>query len=447
MFFGIALAVLTTQRLPWQDGVAAPSRWIPWAALLAIAVLLLVAFFLALDATSSPRDWDAVAAWHVKARHLADAPTLGQPFFADPGVWHHSRDYPLLQPLCLASCMSLFGATTGGLLFPGLYLLATATVGLAVHRAGRHPLVATGTALAFGLTPILVDPTSGGFSTGYAEAFLATAITAAAAGLVLRDGWLLAAGTVLMVLLKPEGLIYAVLVVAVPWLRGERRLLLFATLAFAVAAGLWLPLQLRLQHAQVSHAGAFIWSALLTLSLVLALTQRWLRPERRPAWLLVVVAILAAVALLLLLKLLATGLGQQHGSLTAYFQDLDRLRDRLPRLPQILQGYVQYLFFVRKVGLLFVLLLLCVVCYRKVGPCPAPAVGLLLLLAVPCLAMPYLLSTEENLAHQMRSTMGRLLLHWLGAGWLLAGLWVRQALLQGQAQEEPHDQAGRQPQQ
>jgi len=48
LFLGIALAVLTNRRLRAQDGVAAPSRWIPWALLLAIAVLLLVAFFLAL---------------------------------------------------------------------------------------------------------------------------------------------------------------------------------------------------------------------------------------------------------------------------------------------------------------------------------------------------------------------------------------------------------------
>lgn len=420
------------------SGPAAP-RWV-WAGVAVVAVL---AWLLGMDAVQPPRHWDAVAAWHVRALHLAAEPSLAQPFFTDPGVWHHSRDYPLLQPLCLASALGLLGSA-GGLLFPALYILATATVGLAVVRAGGRAWLAMAAALSFATTPILVEATNGGFSSGYAEGFLATALVGAAAGLLLGDALLLAAGVALVVWLKPEGMLYAPLLVAVPWLRGDARMLRAAMAALVVAACLWLPLQLRLQH--VEAPTWLLWPVFVGLGLLALGSQRILRPERRPWWALVLCALGLAVALLLLLKLFASGFGQEQGGLTSYVQDLGRLADRLPRLPAILSGYAHHLFFVRRVGLVFVLLVLCVLLLRQVGPCPSPPVGVLLLLAAPCLVVPFLLSTEENLDHQMRASMDRLLAHWLGVGWLLGGLWVGQALGQGDAEEQAHHHARRQPQ-
>jgi len=435
------VASLLQQRAAVQPG---PARL--WVLGLAITVTLLVALAMVLDVTRiPPHDWDAVAAWSVKAKHLVANPSLSQPFFQDPGVWNHSRDYPLLQPLCLASSQALWGEGGGRLLFVVLYLLMVCTVGLAVRAAGAGRDAACVAAAALGLTPILVDPTSGGFTSGYADAFLATAVVGAAAGLLLRDRWLLAAGTILMVLLKPEGLIYGGLVLCVPWLRDQRRLLLPAVVAFVLAAGLWLPIQLELQHARVTSPGWVIWPGLVGCGAVMVLSQRLVKPSQRPAWLLVSMMVCGAVVFLLLVKLLATGLGQQQGSLTAYFQDLSRMFDRLPRFPQILWGAVSYLFSVRKVGLLFAVLMALAILHKRLGPWPSPALGLLLILAAPCLLMPYLLSTEENLAHHMRSSMGRLLIHWLGAGWLLAGLGIGQTLAQAEPQEHPHHQAGGEP--
>jgi hypothetical protein len=414
-----------------------PRAWVLGGTITVIALVVL-AFVLDL-ARMPPHSWDAVAAWSLKTRYLLANPTLSQPFFQDPGVWHHSRDYPLLQPLCLASCQALVGERGGRMFFVALYVWMVCTTGLAVRQAGAGRDAACAAAAALGLTPILVDPTSGGFTSGYADAFLATAVTGAAAGLLLRDSWLLAAATVLIVLVKPEGLVYGAVVVAVPWLRDQRPLLLSALCGFILAAGLWLPIQLQLQQSPVASGAWLVWPLLVGLGTSLVLTQDWVRPSQRPAWLLMLVSVLAAAGLLTLLKILA-GLGPQQGGLTVYFQDLGRLVQRLPRLPRILWGLVSYLLSWRKVGLLFVFLGAWALLHKRlrpgIPPAPTPAspparsLWLLLALAAPCLVMPYLLSTEEDLAHHLRSSMARLLLHWLGAGWLLAGLGISQVLAQ-----------------
>ncbi len=69
------------QQLP---PTAAGRAWVLWVT---VALLVLVAAILACDVlTSGPRDWDAVAAWSVKAQHLRMLPTLEQPYFQDPSV-------------------------------------------------------------------------------------------------------------------------------------------------------------------------------------------------------------------------------------------------------------------------------------------------------------------------------------------------------------------------
>ena len=53
------------------------------------------------DQTPS-RHWDGAVAWDVKNALLADDLTLDQAVFRDPAILHHSRDYPLGQPLLVA---------------------------------------------------------------------------------------------------------------------------------------------------------------------------------------------------------------------------------------------------------------------------------------------------------------------------------------------------------
>jgi len=435
---GVALALRQGTAAAVAPGPGAAVR--PWVLVTTILIVVTVAVALGVAVTTTPAyDWDAVAAWSVKAKRLLQNPSLAQPFFEDPGVWHHSRDYPLLQPLCLASSQALLGEGLGRLWFVTLYVLMVGTAGFAVRNAGAGVDAACAAAVALGVTPILVDPTGGGFTSGYADAFLATAITAAAAGLVLRDAWLVASAVVLMIVIKPEGLVYGALVVAVPWLRDQRVLLVSAVGGFVLAAGLWLPIQLQLQQADHGGSGWVVWAGLLGIGVVLVLAQRWIRPSQRSAWLLTLVVVLAALVSLALLKLLVTGMGQADGCLTSYFRDPGRPLDRLPRLPHIVWGVVSYLFLPRKVGLLFAFLLAWVVLHKRLrpwtAPASAPAVGLLLALAAPCLLMPYLLSTEDNLAHHLRSSMGRLVLHWLGAGWVLGGLAIGQVLAPANARQ------------
>lgn len=405
---GVAAAGLCTP--PAMAAPAAPPargpRWPTW---LAVLLVLLLAALLAHGALATgSRHWDGAVAWDLKARVLAASPTLEQPFFRDPAVYCHSRDYPLLQPLVMA-LLERAGAP-GRLLFPAAFLLFAAAVGVSARAAG-HGRHAPWFALAAACTPMVLAPTSGGFDSGYADGLLAAAVAATAAGLVAHWPVLVGAGAVVVTLQKPEGLPYAAMLVAACWPAAPRPVLVAAVLGTSLGGGLVLALQRDLASGGTANSLAPLGLAAAAATLLL-LADGWLRrrqatPRRRA---LALAALLPAAALLLAWL-------PETGSLGSHL-DAARGRSRLGDLPAVLLTIAQWALASGRYGLTFVLPLLLLAAARRQGRPPPTALGAWLVLAVPVLCAPFLLSPIDDLPHHLRSALPRLLLHWTGAVWV-----------------------------
>jgi hypothetical protein len=419
----LGAGLVTGTRLAVVDGPSSPPA--PrWLAVAAVVVLVIVVSSLIHGSVATPaRDWDGTVSWSLRARALADRPTLEQPFFREPAVFAHTREYPLLQPLCLASGFRLLGPDWGRLLFPLLYALLLALFFLTLRRRGVTKTWTWPSLLAFGLTPALIAPTSGGVDSGFADVFLTLCLTALAAGLLVDDRLLLVAAAFLMPLVKPEGVFYPLVAAAAAWLYGSRAQHAAVISGWAAGVLLWAPMYRTLlgdDPAILGVAGVVLLFAALAVG-----TKEWLaRRQPRPA---VPIAVLAGTALagFLVLLLFRDRLAGTGGVLAAYASGIDRAIERLPKLPEIVAGYAGYLVFVRKLGLVFVLLALLAFALRKwTAPCPSRLLAALLVLGGLFLLAPILLTPEPDLRHFLRSSMARLLGHWTGAAWLLTGAWA-----------------------
>ena len=205
------------------------------------------------------RHWDGVVAWDPKAAVLALDLTLDQSYFTQPAVFCHSRDYPLLQPLLIASIDRLLGDGLGRLIFPFAFVVMIAAVGCGLRRHGVLPARAWLVATALAVTPMLVNPSSGSIDSGYADGFLAMALAGLGSGMLMRLPGLAAAAIIVAVSVKPEGIVYSSFAVLVCLALGERRMFRTALCALAAAAMLWLPLQHRLIHTGEPAPLAAIW--------------------------------------------------------------------------------------------------------------------------------------------------------------------------------------------
>src|SRR5262249_33647687 len=144
---------------PAAAGERAP-RWLAASTPLVVAAITGVLAWGAL--ATGDRDWDGIVAWGLKANALAAAATLEQPLVARVDGFHHSPDYPPLQPLLVA--------TIGRWWFPVAYALLAAVVGMAVRRRTGDGALACATALAVALTPDLIGTGGGSVDSGYADA-------------------------------------------------------------------------------------------------------------------------------------------------------------------------------------------------------------------------------------------------------------------------------------
>lgn len=416
--FGIAAVRRSPQAVHRHDPPA--WRWLlPLAALLCLALLPLVWGSLA----TPSRIWDGFTSWSYRAHCLTPPVALAESPFRDPAVFVPSRDYPALQPLCLGSTMALFGQRGGRILFPFLYL---ALVGLLAGSARQHGLGRLQSALlglAAALTPMWLNPAAGAVDSGYAELFLCLALSACGAGLLLRDAPLLAVGAFLLPLLKLEGVPYGAVLVLVTSLSAERRAHLAASCGFLLGASLWL---LLLGPLTGGSAGPLSFLALAVFVAGAVLFFEW-RVRRRPGGRAIAVTVATACgALLLLLWQGQAALARSTDSLSVSFLGgLERLPPRLAAFPDIALGVLEYLTFVRMYGLLFPLVLGLLVLPRQVaGPNPSPPLGAFLLLGLATTLLALLLTPEPSLGHELASRFDRLLLQWVGVGWLLGGVWV-----------------------
>ncbi len=371
------------------------------------------------------RHWDGFVAWEMKATALAATPSLDQPYFKDQAVFAHSRDYPLLQPLTQAAVARLCGAAAGRALFPALWLLLLALTCLALRRLGHPQTHAWLATLGLGLLPMLVSPTSGAVDSGYAELAMLLALTTIAASLLLRDAWLLAAGCVLVVLLKPEGSVYAVATVCCTWLGSSRRLHVAAVVGTALALAVWWPVCALLQHgATASPSGLLQHLGGLTIVATVAIaTQPRANGRARTVYIAVVGSLLAGIVGAALL--LAPSLG---GALAGYVDHLHQLPQRATRIPALMLAFAEQAVSIKRFGLLFPLLALALLRRDRaaVDP-PTREVTMLLTLGLLVVAASMLLSPEDDFEHHVRSSLDRLLLQWSGVGVLCIASRLRPA--------------------
>ena len=128
----LAVGLAATARLRVAPRGERP-RWLPITSACVIGVAFAAMAFGALETPS--RHWDGAASFDAKVHWLTTAPTLNQPFFASSDVFHHSPDYPLLQPLLVAMTERLLPGF-GRLVLPLLYLLLCSVVATALRRRG-----------------------------------------------------------------------------------------------------------------------------------------------------------------------------------------------------------------------------------------------------------------------------------------------------------------------
>lgn len=421
----LGLAVPVPANPPTAARGPAPLwRWLAAAALLAA----LAAVVHGALATPS-RHWDGAAAFDGKAFWLTQAPTLQQPFFADPAVFHHSPDYPLLLPLLLASTERLLGGGLGRLWLPALWVLTLLVLAATLRRAGGERRLVLAVVVAMGLTPALLGPGGGAVDSGYADGLLLLATTTLAGGLLLRAPFEVAVGVVLAVASKPEGLVYVAAAAAVSTARGERRLLVVLLLALAGALAAWLPTQRQLLHLPPGCAGlvATVVGTFAGIGLGLWGFEGLVARTRSPArWRLLLLAA-GIVAALLLLPWFA-GQVPPDSAIGVYLHRGQAWQQGLANLPAVAATFVDHAFLRLHFGATFVAMVLLLGRPSPAGGGRARdddgARGLALfgVVGLATTALPFVLTHEEDVQHHLRSSLPRLLLHWLGPAWLLIGV-------------------------
>lgn len=400
-------------RTPSIAPVAGDRAWLLGATVLLLGVAVLLTW--GALATAS-RTWDGAAMWDPKAALLAARMTLEQTAFRDAGVYLHSRDYPLLQPVLVAAIERLAGC--GRVLFPLVFVVHCTLLFTVLRRVGAGVRAAAIATVGFALTPMVLSPGGGGVDSGYAEALLSLAVTASIGGLVTKDRLLVGVGIALLAWTKPEGGLYASVVVMLAWLGRERRLVMAATASWAIAMTLWLVLQRDLQS---FGRGSFAWSIPLVLALVGAVvvaSHRLLASSRAKWFAVAVVVVVAAMGVPFLLRYFEVG----GGVFAGYLRDPARLLERLTLAPQILGGVANWAWLRGRFGIAFVLVVVVALCARN-GLTREPLRWLACMVVV--VALPFLLAPFDDLAGHLRATMPRLLCHHLGVAWLVVGLaWV-----------------------
>ena len=412
----IAFGVLAVgPAAPWPSATPA-HRGLVAAVVVALAAALVAVAYGALATPS--RHWDGAVAWDTAAHFLAAGLSLEHPYFRDPAVLAYTRDYPPLQPLLVATLVHGGGPTAGRVVFPLLYALLGLLVFVRVRRAGGDGNLPWLAAAGVLLVPTLTSPGGGGVDSGYGDALLLLATTAITAGLWQRHVVLLAGGAVLAVLAKPEGLVYAGAATAVAFVVGDRRCAVAAAAGWLGAAARWLPLQRELvTPGLVANGLADAAVAILGIAAVAgAATVATRRAWRWRARLVLLAAAggLVAVAFVCVAPGLPAG-----GALHAFVDSPGRLLTRLDRVPALALGLCNHALLRGGCGLAFWSLVVAApLLWRRRADLAAPAAFVLAGLCI--VPLPFLLGPEPDLQHHLRSSLGRLLLHWTGPALLVA---------------------------
>lgn len=424
----LPLALALGCCVPAPRGARWPAATLSWRTRLAAGALLAIVFgALVYGAVATPsRHWDGAAAHDAKSYWLSQAMTLQQPFYADPAVFHHSPDYPLLLPLLVAGGERWFGgvcgAGSGRIWLPLCHALLLVVLATALRRGLGGPRRALGVVLACAVVPALIGVGGGGIDSGYCDPLLLLATTTLAAGLASRAPWELALGVVLAVASKPEGPVYAALALVVAFVLGRRRELIVLASALVLAMLAWLPtqrqlLQLPPTSLMTSCLPLLGMSALLAIAFVVDRLVRGADHPRRWRAGLVAAAMVATVVCLPLLGAIVP----PTSAVGVYLHRGYQPAQGLANLPAFARAWCDYTLWRWGFGGTFVLLLV-VAPWRGHRPAAGGGAGMFVGLGLLVTALPFVLSHEADLQHHLRSSLPRLLLHWVGPAWLWIGL-------------------------
>lgn len=411
-----------TARTSVVDRTASPcwSRWLAWVVVATVFAALL---FGALATPS--RHWDGAATFDPKIFWLEDSPTLAQPFFATRGVFNHSPDYPLLLPMLIAMVERLV-PELGRVVLPMIYLLLCGVVASALQRRAIAPLLGTAITVAVAVTPAMLTPGGGAVDSGYAECLLLLATTTVAAGLLNRRLLWFVIGIVLLIAAKPEGQAYALVALAVTYARFEGRLLVYGIAALLIACTIWEPVQAALLLSDPEP-----W---LTIPLVVIVGFSSLRfvikrfaprfdaSERRRWALVLALPVIGLAVLPCIAPLFAEG----DGAVAIYMRQAEFVYIGLANLPHYFAKLFELGITSMKFGVTFLLpIACCLVAWRRGIKLADRSVTAFVLIGLATSALPFVLTPEPDLGHHLRSSLSRLLLHWLGPFWLLSACWLQ----------------------
>lgn len=402
-------------RLPPVEQPRSAS-WPRWLAFGLIAAALVAVTWGALATPS--RHWDGAASLDAKVFWLTRSPTLQQPFFTADGVFHHSPDYPLLLPLLVAMLERLLPGC-GRLVLPAMWLLLLGAFAAGLRGRLTLPWLAPLATAGLALTPALLTPGGGAVDSGYSDVLLAATTTLAAAGLLRRKHGLVALSAVLMVAAKPEGTVYVAILCAAAFAIGNDKTLRFAALPACLALLLWWPTRtLLLEHR--SDLTALPILVLNLTAIALSTADEWLQRRGPARTLRLTLALGVPLAALLALPLLANALPRDGGTFSVYLAHADQLWHNLGNIPAWALALVDFGVLRLRFGaaLLLPALAAFVALWRGVR-IDAPTLGWFCGLGLLSTLLPFLLSPEPDLDHHLRSSLPRLLLHWLGPWWLL----------------------------
>ena len=360
------------------------------------------------------RSWDGLVSWSLRANALGSPADLSNTFYSEHEVFAHSRAYPLLQPLILASLGDFLGGHLARLLFPLLYLsiiLLILDTGRILGASYKWALLI---AMAAAWTPGYHDVGAGGLDSGYGDLFLAYAIAVGAAGLLLENSLCLFLACLLLPWIKPEGIVYAFLFSSVLAFGPSRRALLAAAAGLGLSLLLWLPVRARLSFSPQSYI-LLVGPAVTILLLLLHVGLQRLRSKKKR-----VLALGLLASLLLIAGILGRSwLAESNDLMLRIFAtNLDQLPDRLSSLPALLLGFVITLFSAKTLGLVFVLLVPAFFLVRARQGSGGSHLWWFLCLSLLVFLVAILLSPERDLAHELRSRLARLVLQIVPAAWI-----------------------------
>jgi hypothetical protein len=244
-----------------------------------------------------------------------------------------------------------------------------------------------------------------------------------------RSRWELLLGALLAIASKPEGPVYVGVAALAAFVAGDLRRMLILAVGAASAFAVWLPTQRQLLHLPADGSLGWVAAAVGAIALVTVLAfglDALLRQRRVGSAGRVVLVLALGLGGLLALPLVAQVVPANTG-IGAYVHRGAQLAEVAARLPTIGWAFVDHTLLRVQFGLLFPLLIALVL--RRgdraggsgVGFARAVALGPFVAFGLLSSALPFVLSPEVDIQHHLRSSLPRLLLHWIGPAWLWVG--------------------------